>query len=192
LDFLPVAKALPALLLASAMSTLHAPANEGFSKYVLCAACHGQSGEGTNLGPPLAGSEWVNGPAENLIRIQLRGLQGPITVKGMEYHFPGGMPALGHQSDEDIAAVLTFIRSSFGNDAPAISPAEVAAMREDPASGPLTAADLITPSPAAQAESGSSGKYDDLETRSGPPVWLWISLVAAAAGGGIFALSRRS
>ena len=45
-------------------------------------ACHGANGEGTVLAPPLAKSNWVNGPVENLIRIQLRGLQGPITVSG--------------------------------------------------------------------------------------------------------------
>ncbi len=187
-----MAKALSILLLASALAALHAPANEGFSKYALCAACHGQSGEGTTLGPPLAGSEWVNGPAENLIRIQLRGLQGPITVKGVDYHFPGGMPALGHQTDEDIASVLTFVRSSFGNDAPAITPAEVAALRKDPDTAPLTAADLVSPSLTAPAASKSPGKYDDLDAGTGPPAWLWISILAAAAGGGIFALSRRS
>ncbi|WAC20597.1 cytochrome c [Luteolibacter sp. SL250] len=185
-------KALPALLLASALSSIPASGNEGFSKYTLCAACHGQSGEGTNLGPPLAGSEWVNGPARNLILIQLLGLQGPIKVKGVDYHFPGGMPALGHQSDEDIATVLTFVRSSFGNDAPAITAAEVAEVRKDAGNGPLTVADLITPSPTAQAKRESTGRYDDLEASSGPPAWLWIAIVAAAAGGGIFALSRRS
>jgi quinoprotein glucose dehydrogenase len=50
----------------------------GQQQFMLCGACHGQQGEGTAAGPPLAGSEWVNGPAENLIRIQLRGLTGPI------------------------------------------------------------------------------------------------------------------
>lgn len=187
-----MANPLPSFLLAFAAFAPPLHANEGFSKYTLCAACHGQSGEGTNLGPPLAGSEWVNGPAENLIRIQLRGLQGPIKVKGVDYHFPGGMPALGHQSDEDIAAVLTFVRSSFGNDAPAVTTAEVAAVRKDAGNGPLTAEDLITPPTAAPAKSESSGKYDDLEARSGPPAWLWFFLLAAAAGGGLFALSRRS
>ncbi|RYD30933.1 MAG: cytochrome c [Verrucomicrobiaceae bacterium] len=189
---MPVANALPSFLLAFAAFALPVHGNEGFSKYALCAACHGQSGEGTTLGPPLAGSEWVNGPAENLIRIQLRGLQGPITVKGVDYHFPGGMPALGHQTDEDIAAVLTFVRSSFGNDAPAITAAEVAALRGDPNTGPLTAADLVAPSAAAPAVSKSPGKYDDLDARSGPPAWVWLSIVAAAAGGGIFVFSRRS
>jgi mono/diheme cytochrome c family protein len=187
-----VSKSLLTYLLVSTISIVQAPANEGFSLYTLCAACHGQSGEGTNLGPPLAGSEWVNGPAENLIRIQLRGLQGPITVKGVDYHFPGGMPALGHQSDEDIASVLTFVRTSFGNNASAITAAEVAALRKDPDSGPLTAADLVPPDTTIQSVSEHSGKYDDLDASTGPPLWLWITVLAAVVGGAIFALSRRS
>ena len=81
--------------------------------------------------PPLAGSEWVNGPVSNLIRIQLRGLQGPITVTGKEYNFPGGMAALAYQTDEQIAAVLTYVRNSFGNKAPAVKPEQVAALRSE-------------------------------------------------------------
>ena len=92
-----------------------APANSNFTpdagfakvgrqQYIICGACHGQGGEGTAAGPPLAGSEWVNGPTENLINIQLRGLIGPIEVKGQEYNFPGGMQPMAYQSDEQIAA----------------------------------------------------------------------------------------
>ena len=56
---------------------------KGKTGFTLCMACHGPDGEGLpTLAPPLAGSEWVAGPVENLIRIQLRGLTGPITVKG--------------------------------------------------------------------------------------------------------------
>ena len=50
----------------------------GKVSYMLCGACHGQNGEGGPVAPPLAGSEWVTGPVSNLIRIQLRGLVGPI------------------------------------------------------------------------------------------------------------------
>jgi hypothetical protein len=44
--------------------------------------------------------------------------QGPITVAGKEYNFPGGMAPMAYQTDEQIAAVLTYIRNSFGNKAP--------------------------------------------------------------------------
>lgn len=117
----------------------------GKAQYMLCAACHGQNAEGTPIAPPLAESEWVTGPASNLIRIQLRGLTGPITVKGTEYNFPGGMVAMAYQTDEQIAAVLTYVRNSFGNKAPAVKPEQVAALRSEVGKPQLTVEDLVKP-----------------------------------------------
>ncbi|MEN9536329.1 MAG: hypothetical protein RLZZ178_326, partial [Verrucomicrobiota bacterium] len=97
----------------------------GKQAFMTCMACHGANGEGTVIAPPLGKSNWVNGPAENLIRIQLRGLQGPITVSGKQYAPPAPMMALPHQTDEQIAAVLTYVRNSFGNSAPAVTPEQV-------------------------------------------------------------------
>jgi mono/diheme cytochrome c family protein len=113
--------------------------------FLVCAACHGQNGEGGPIGPPLAESEWVMGPVSNLIRIQLRGLTGPITVKGTEYNFPGGMAAMAHQSDEQIAAVLTYVRNSFGNKGSAVKPEQVAALRSEVGKPQLTVEDLVQP-----------------------------------------------
>jgi mono/diheme cytochrome c family protein len=117
----------------------------GKVQFMVCAACHGQNGEGGPIAPPLAGSDWVNGPVENLIRIQLRGLQGPITVSGKEYNFPAGMAALAYQTDEQIAAVLTYVRNSFGNKAPAVKPEQVAALRSEVGKPQLTPAELTKP-----------------------------------------------
>lgn len=117
----------------------------GKVQFMVCAACHGQNGEGGPIAPPLAGSDWVKGPVENLIRIQLRGLQGPITVSGKEYNFPTGMAALAYQTDEQIAAVLTYVRNSFGNKAPAVKPEQVAALRSEVGKPQLTPAELTKP-----------------------------------------------
>ena len=117
----------------------------GKAAYLLCGACHGQNGEGGPIAPPLAGSEWVTGPVSNLVRIQLRGLQGPITVAGKEYNMPGGMAALSFQNDEQIAGVLTFIRNSFGNKASAVKPEQVAALRSEVGKPQVTAAELTKP-----------------------------------------------
>lgn len=117
----------------------------GKASFTLCAACHGMNGEGGPLAPPLAGSDWVKGPVSNLIRIQLRGLQGPITVSGKEYNLPAPMAPLNYQTDEQIAAVLTFVRNSFGNKASAVKPEQVAALRSEVGKPPLTAADLTKP-----------------------------------------------
>ena len=117
----------------------------GKAQFMVCGACHGQNGEGGPIAPPLAVSDWVNGPVSNLVRIQLRGLQGPITVSGKEYNFPTGMAALAYQTDEQIAAVLTYVRNSFGNKAPAVKPEQVAALRSEVGKPPITAAELTKP-----------------------------------------------
>jgi mono/diheme cytochrome c family protein len=112
----------------------------------LCMACHGPDGEGTQLvGPPLAKSNWVNGPAENLIAIQLRGLTGPIEVSGQTYTFIAPMVPQAFQTDEQIAAVLTYVRNSFGNKATPVSPEQVKALRGEVGKPMLTQADLIPP-----------------------------------------------
>ena len=108
-----------------------------------CVACHQANGEGSpGLFPPLAGSEFVTGNPERLTRIVLHGLSGPVTVKGATY--TGQMPPWQQLSDAEVAAVLTYIRSSWGNTAPEIKADEVAGVRSATAtrSGPWTVAEL--------------------------------------------------
>lgn len=119
---------------------------KGKDAYTTCVICHGPEGEGMpNLGPPLAGSEWVLGPAENLIRIQLRGLIGPIEVAGKLYTPVAPMPPQLAQDDETVAAVLTFVRNSFGNQAEMVTPDAVKALRGEMGKPMLKAEDLIPP-----------------------------------------------
>jgi mono/diheme cytochrome c family protein len=118
----------------------------GKAEYALCSACHGAEGQGVpNLAPPLAESEWVVGPVENPIRITLRGLGGPITVKGVEYKLAAPMMAVAHLSDEQIANVLTYVRNSFGNKASAVSADQVKAFRGEVGLPALEAKDLKAP-----------------------------------------------
>jgi mono/diheme cytochrome c family protein len=99
----------------------------------VCAACHQPTGLGLPPAfPPLAGSEWVAGSEERMIRIILHGLQGPIKVKGAE--FVSAMPATGpgsgfNLSPEKVAAVATYVRQEWGNSAPPISAEKVAEIR---------------------------------------------------------------
>lgn len=168
----------------------------GQQQFLVCGACHGQSGEGTAAGPPLAGSEWVTGPEQNLIRIQLRGLQGPIKVKGQEYNFPGGMAALAYQTDDQIAAVLTYIRNSFGNSAPLVTPAAVAALRGEVGKPSVTAAELAapvaepTPQPTAVSKAGP-GKYAHLAPSSSLPRWIAAAALISILGIFIAALRKK-
>jgi len=94
-----------------------------------CAACHQASGAGVaGVFPPLVGAEWVLGSEKVLINILLHGVQGELVVKGNVYK--GVMPPFGTLSDDEIAAVLSYIRSDWGNQAAAITAAAVKTQRE--------------------------------------------------------------
>ncbi len=110
-----------------------------------CIACHQTTGLGLpGAYPPLAGSEWVAGPEERAIRVVLNGLTGPVTVKGSQFN--NAMPTFGTQlKDDQIANVLTYIRSEWGNNAPPVSPDRVKEIRAAVAdrTGPWTAEELL-------------------------------------------------
>ena len=94
----------------------------------ICFACHQPSGLGLpGLAPTLVGSDWVTGPSDRLVRIVLQGLTGPIEVNGTKWQLE--MPAVTHLSDEDIAAVLTYVRREWENDGSPLTPTDVTAMR---------------------------------------------------------------
>ena len=95
----------------------------------LCLNCHQASAQGlTGVYPPLAKSEWVAGDAQPLIRITMHGLAGPTKVQGKDYGLVP-MPPMG-LDDQQLADVLTYVRSAFGNKAPAVKPDEVKVVRE--------------------------------------------------------------
>lgn len=99
----------------------------------ICVACHQADGAGNAAFPPLAGSDYATGDAGRAIKIVLHGLSGPVTVAGKPFN--GAMPAWGGAlNDAEVAAVLTYVRSSWGNAAPAIDAAEVAKVRKATAS----------------------------------------------------------
>ncbi len=105
-----------------------------------CAACHQPAGLGIpGLFPPLAGSEWVTGSAthgdNHLVHILLHGIQGPLEVSGKPFN--SAMPPWNNLTDAKIAAVLTYIRTEWGNSAPGISPAFVKDLREQTGQRPI-------------------------------------------------------
>ena len=96
--------------------------------YANCVACHLPAGTGLEGAfPPLAGSDYLEGGPERVIATVLYGNEGPITVNGVQYN--GVMPGFAHLTDAEVAAVVTFILGSWGNDYPAVQPADVAAVR---------------------------------------------------------------
>jgi hypothetical protein len=157
----------------------------GKSGYIVCQACHGDKGQGIAAtgGPPLAPSEWVLGPIENLIRIQLRGLKGDITVNGRQYllgtdMLPTGMVALP-QSSEQIAAVLTYIRNSFGNRGTAVTTEMVEALRDEIGKPQLKVSDLLVPPPLPKSKQSGAKHGFQLKSLLIPLVVLvWLALCA--------------
>ena len=112
-----------------------------------CVACHQATGLGVaGQFPTLVGSEWVLTEGwhgdNHLVQILLHGLQGAIQVKGETYN--GAMPPWKQLKDDQIAAILTYIRSEWGNDASPISAEQVAKIREETAARtePYTQAQL--------------------------------------------------
>lgn len=106
----------------------------GRTKYLTsCAGCHGSNGKGASrMGPPLAGSEWVTGDEVRLSLILLHGIEGPIEVAGKKYDAPEILPVMPSHStmdDGDIAAILTYIRNEWGNQAPPVTGRTVSSTR---------------------------------------------------------------
>ena len=115
----------------------------------LCLNCHQPEGHGLpGIYPPVSKSDWVSGPPERLIKILLHGLTGQIKVSGGAFiqttSLP--MPPMG-LDDQQIADLCQYLRSNFGNDAPAISVETVRKTREDNSTRrtPWTEAELGDP-----------------------------------------------
>lgn len=106
---------------------------KGANGYAVCGGCHQGNGGGLpGQYPPLAGSEFVTGGTERLIRIVQHGLIGPVVVKGQNFNFPGGMQAFGGaMGSQDLANVLTFIRNSWGNEGTMITKEMVQKVRDE-------------------------------------------------------------
>jgi mono/diheme cytochrome c family protein len=97
----------------------------------ICGLCHNNDGSGkAGQAPPFVGSEWALGSPNRMIRIPLAGLSGPVQVNSQSWNL--AMPAMGAAlPDDDLAAVLTYIRQSWGNKASAITPEQVKAVRAE-------------------------------------------------------------
>lgn len=98
-----------------------------------CATCHQPDGDGLALSgfPPLTKSPWVTEDDDRLVKLTLKGMIGPLELEGKKY--PGLTPMTpfgGLLSDEDVSAVLTYVRNSFGNKAPSIPVARIKQVRE--------------------------------------------------------------
>lgn len=109
-----------------------------------CMSCHQVNGQGVpGVFPPLDGSEWVTGDEGRLVRIVLHGMTEAVTVKGVVYN--SAMPPWGpFLKDDEIAAILTYTRSAWSNEAGAVTADDVSKVRAATAARkmPWTAAEL--------------------------------------------------
>ncbi len=134
-----------------------------------CQVCHQPTGLGVaGQFPPLAGSEFVTGSEKRLASIVLKGLGGSVTVKGAAFN--GAMPAWETVlTDKKAAAVLSYIRSAFGNSAPEITPGKITSARKEfsARTAPMTEAEVnqipadatlqdANPAPAAAPAAGAA------------------------------------
>lgn len=113
---------------------LYALGKEVFAREAHCATCHQLDGKGIDgIYPGLSKSEWLAGDPHRAIKIVLRGLYGPLEFQGKKYGPEKGTPPMtgfaALMNDEEVAAVLTYVNQSFGNDLPAVSVEEVAKVR---------------------------------------------------------------
>ena len=119
-----------------------AAAAQGKKVYeTVCGICHGNDGMGKPvMAPPLAASEWVIAAGfHRLAQIPLTGLNGNLQVEGKDWNL--NMAPMGAAlSDADLAAVLTYIRSSWGNKAGPVSADDVKAIRATVAGHPAISA----------------------------------------------------
>jgi mono/diheme cytochrome c family protein/glucose/arabinose dehydrogenase len=184
----------------------------------LCFACHGLDGKGmpspipptahvdptkaTTLAPPLSGSRTVLGHRDADIYVLLKGLSGPVDKKTYEAQ----MVTMGSNDDEWIAAVLSYVRNTFGNSAPPVKPADVKRLREatKDRSQPYTLEEIAKLLPHIEADRDSwkvtashnpakarLALDDDMKTRwdtgkkQEPGMWYQIELPKETVIGGI-------
>ncbi|MEA3209309.1 MAG: hypothetical protein QOE70_2366 [Chthoniobacter sp.] len=134
-DVQPAASAAPVVNLKGADLELYKIGDEVFRRDAHCATCHQPNGQGLpNMYPTLVKSPWVEGDEERLIKIALKGLWGPLEVSGQKFDPSKGVPPMTGfgplLNDKELAGVLTYVRNSWGNQAPAVKPETVARLRE--------------------------------------------------------------
>lgn len=102
------------------------PGKAVYEKY--CLTCHQADGSGVpNMHPPLTPGSWVGNDPNELIAIMMKGLSGKIEVNGEVYK--NYMPSHAQLTDEEIADVLSYVRSSFGNNFDPVTPEMVKKVR---------------------------------------------------------------
>jgi mono/diheme cytochrome c family protein len=103
------------------------PGKAIFKKY--CLTCHQANGSGVpGMFPPLGSGSWISKNPDELVPLILKGLKGEIEVNGESYK--SAMPPQTKITDQELALVLTYVRSNFGNHFDSVTPDKVKKVRE--------------------------------------------------------------
>lgn len=140
----------PLLVLQGPPSVTFAASVNGEALYLVnCSGCHGASGQGAvNIAPPLAKNRTVTGAPTVAIDAALGGLAGPVTERGKTWN--GSMPSWqGTLSNEQLAAIITYIRGAWGNGARPVTASQVAGR-----------ASIIAPSSPAPASATQAARVN--------------------------------
>ncbi len=124
-----------------------------------CQTCHQANGLGVpGQYPPLAGSEFTTGGSRRPAMIVLKGLQGPVTVKGQKFGSAVMQPWDKTLTDQRIADVLTYERSEWGNNGSAVTAEQIAALRKELANHPdsFTEPDILAVPADAELSGGEA------------------------------------
>lgn len=125
-----------------------------------CQTCHQANGLGMpGQYPPLAGSEFTTGGSRRPAMIVLKGLQGPVTVKGQKFG-SAVMQSWETLGDQKVADVLTYERSEWGNNASPVTKEQITALRKELASHPgsYTEPDILAVPADAELSGGEAAQ----------------------------------
>lgn len=122
--------------LSAADKKLYELGKEVFNREAHCVTCHQADGKGVdNIYPALANSNWLEGNGDRVIKIVLKGLFGPLEFQGKKYGPEKNTPPMMGfgplLKDEEVAAVISYVHQSFGNDLPMVKVEDVKRVREE-------------------------------------------------------------
>jgi mono/diheme cytochrome c family protein len=121
--------------LSGADKKLYDLGKEVFNREAHCVTCHQADGKGVdNIYPGLVRSNWLEGDGDRVIKIVLKGLYGPLDFQGKKYGPEKGTPPMMGfgplLKDEEVAAVISYVHQSFGNNLPLVKVEDVKRVRE--------------------------------------------------------------
>ncbi len=155
-----------------------------------CVRCHGPHGRGLDGYPRLDRSPWVLGDPQRAAAIVLHGMFGTLRMPDGGVFNSAMEPLGGLLDDQEVAAVLTYVRQSWGNFDTPVIPEQVAAVRAAGHAGMWETAELMGQHPLARDVVVAPPRRGQLRRVLGTAALFVLTLLPAAIL--IFVLERKS